>query len=124
LAVLEVKHGDQLIALDCIALAIRHYHDAGSVAFFHTPLATLALILDRLGHFESAAKLVGFPALSPMIAAAFPDITTVIAHVKENLGAQTFDSLALMGETMTPANMVTYAYSQIDLARAELERLK
>ena len=123
-ATLEVKHGDQLTALDHITLALRHHHDAGSVAFFHSPVASLAVILDRLGHFESAAVFVGFAALSPMTVAASPEITSLIAHVKENLGAQTFESLALGGETMTPTDMVTYAYGQIDVARAELEQLR
>jgi hypothetical protein len=33
---------------------------------------------------------------------------------------QTYESLARKGETMTTAAMVTYAYDQIDQARAEL----
>jgi hypothetical protein len=34
---LEAKHGDPLAALEYIALAIRHYQDAGSVAFIDPP---------------------------------------------------------------------------------------
>ena len=34
---------------------------------------------------------------------------------------QTYESLARKGETMTTAAMVTYAYDQIDQARAELD---
>ena len=33
---------------------------------------------------------------------------------------QTYESLAHKGETMTAAEMATYAYDQIDQARAEL----
>jgi hypothetical protein len=36
------------------------------------------------------------------------------------LGDQTYESLARKGETMTTAAMATYAYDQIDQARAEL----
>jgi hypothetical protein len=36
------------------------------------------------------------------------------------LGEATYESLARKGETMTTAVMVTYAYDQIDQARAEL----
>ena len=36
------------------------------------------------------------------------------------LGDETYESLAHNGETMTTAAMVTYAYDQIDQARAEL----
>jgi hypothetical protein len=35
-------------------------------------------------------------------------------------GDQAYESLARTGETMTTAEMVTYAYDQIDQARAEL----
>ena len=44
-----------------------------------------------------------------------------IAHLREVLGDQTYESLARKGETMTTAAMVTYAYDQIDQARAELK---
>jgi hypothetical protein len=44
----------------------------------------------------------------------------VITHLRNVLGDQTYESLARMGETMTTAAMVTYAYDQIDQARAEL----
>jgi hypothetical protein len=59
-------------------------------------------------------------ALSPIAAAAFPEITTAITHLRDVLGEATYESLARKGETMTTAEMVTYAYNQIDQARAEL----
>ena len=45
---------------------------------------------------------------------------TAIAHLRDVLGDQTYESLARKGETMTTDEMVTYAYAQIDKARAEL----
>ncbi len=57
----------------------------------------------------------------PLTASAFPQISTVIAHLRDVLGDQTYESLARKGETMTTAAMVTYAYNQIDQARAELK---
>ena len=45
---------------------------------------------------------------------------TAIAHLRDVLGDQTYDSLARKGETMTATEMATYAYDQIDQARAEL----
>ena len=66
LAGMEVKYGDPLAALDYITFAIRNYHDAGSVAFFHSPLAHLAAILGRLGRFDFATIVIGYAALSPM----------------------------------------------------------
>jgi hypothetical protein len=52
----------------------------------------------------------------------FPEFTAAIAHLRDALGDQTYESLARNGETMTTAAMATYAYDQIDQARTELER--
>ena len=83
------------------------------------PLAILAAFFDRLGRYEPAATIAGF-ALSPFSASAVPEITTAIAHLRDVLGEATYESLARKGETMTTAEMATYAYDQIDQARAEL----
>ena len=82
-------------------------------------LAVLAALFDRLGRYEPAATIAGF-ALSPLTARPIPELNTAIAHLREVLGDQTYESLARKGETMTTAEMVTYAYDQIDQARAEL----
>ena len=101
------------------AVAIRNYHDVGSTANMRAVLADLAAFLDRLGRCEAAATIAGF-ALGPFTGQAFPEITTAIAHLRHVLGEQTYESLARKGETMTTAEMATYAYDQIDQARAEL----
>jgi class 3 adenylate cyclase len=46
-----------------------------------------------------------------------------ITHLRSVLGDQTYESLTRKGETMTTAEMATYAYDQIDQARTELEHL-
>jgi hypothetical protein len=63
--------------------------------------------------------VAGF-AFSPGTALAIPEITTAIAHLRDVLGDQTYESLARKGETMTTAAIAAYAYDQIDQARAEL----
>jgi predicted ATPase len=121
LAHLETEHGgDPLAALEYITLAIRNYHESGNTAHMRHPLAVLADLFDRLGHHESAATMAGF-ALNPFTTAASPAINAAIAHLRDVLGDQTYESLARQGETMTTAAMVTYAYDQIDQARTELE---
>ncbi len=122
LSSLEIECGDPLAALDYITLAIRNYHDSGSVAFLHSPLINLAIILDRVGHFAGAAVVVSFAALNPLAVVSNPQIAAIINHIRENLGPQAYDALVREGATMTPAAMVTYAYEQIDQARAELGR--
>jgi predicted ATPase/class 3 adenylate cyclase len=120
LSSLEAEHGDPLAALDYITLAVRTYHDAGTTTGVRGALSILAVVFDRLGRYEPAATIAGF-ALSPLSSAAFPEINTAITHLRDVLGDQTYESLARKGETMTTAAMVTYAYDQIDQARAELE---
>ncbi len=120
LATVEVERGDSLAALDHIAFAIRHIHDSGNTGTLRSPLTNLAIFLDRLGHYEAAATIAGF-ASSPLTAAAFPQLARTIAHLREVLGDQSYESLARKGETMTTAAMANYAYDQIDQARAELD---
>jgi predicted ATPase/class 3 adenylate cyclase len=120
LARLEAEHGDTVSAFDHLALAIRNFHDSGDTNGICVPLAVLAVLFDRLGRYEPAATIAGF-ALSPIAAAAVPEITTAITHLRDVLGEATYESLARKGETMTTAAMATYAYDQIDQARAELD---
>jgi predicted ATPase len=117
---LEAEHGDTASAFDHLTLAIRNFHNAGDTTAIRGSLAVLVALFDRLGRYELAATVAGF-ALSPFSAAAFPEITTAISHLRDVLGDQTYGSLARKGETMTTAAMVTYAYDQIDQARTELE---
>jgi predicted ATPase len=119
LARLEAEHGDTVSAFDHLTLAIRGFHNAGDTTAIRVPLAVLGVLFDRLGRYEPAATIAGF-ALSPIATVGVPEITTAIAHLRDVLGEATYESLARKGETMTTAAMVTYAYDQIDQARAEL----
>jgi predicted ATPase/class 3 adenylate cyclase len=119
LALVEAKHGDPLAALDYFTVAISHYHGSGSTGLIRTALTALAAFLHGLRRYEPAATIAGFAA-NPAPPATYPEITTAIAHLREALGDQTYESLARKGETMTTAEMVAYGYDQIDRARAEL----
>ena len=119
---LEAEHGDPLAAIDHIALAIGNFYDSGNVAHTRFALATLAVFLDRLGRLEPAATIAGF-AFSPIATTGVPEITTAIAHLRDVLGDENYESLARVGETMTTAAMAAYAYDQIDHARSELNAI-
>ncbi len=120
LARLEAEHGGTVSAFDHLTLAIRNYHNAGDTTTIRIPLAVLAAVFDRLGRYEKAATIAGF-ARSPIAATGVPEITTAITHLRDVLGEATYESLARKGEKMTTTAMATYAYDQIDQARAELE---
>jgi hypothetical protein len=117
---LATTHGDHVDAFDFLTLSIRNYHDTGNLSLLRGPLAVLAAFLDRLGHYEPAATISGFAA-SPYSRTSFPEINTAITHLRDVLGEATYESLARKGETMTTTAMATYAYDQIDQARAELK---
>ena len=122
LARLETEHGDPLAALDYTTLAIRNHHDSGNNIQYCDALATLAGLFEHLGRHEAAATIAGF-AYSPVTAAWHAELATAIAHLREVVGDQAYESLAQRGETMTAAAMAAYAYDQIDQARAELKAI-
>jgi hypothetical protein len=111
--------GDPIDFLEYLTVAIRHYYDAGSVANLQNLLAILASLLDSLRHHEQAATISGVAATAFTLA-SYPQLNTTIAHLRDVLGDETYESLARKGETMTTAAIATYAFDQIDQARAEL----
>jgi predicted ATPase/class 3 adenylate cyclase len=116
----EANYGEPLAALDHVTVVIRNFHDAGNTTMIRSPLACLAALFDRLGRYEPAATMAGF-ALSPFTATPFPEFNTAIIHLREVLGDPAYEALARAGEKMTTAAIATYAYDQIDQARAELK---
>jgi predicted ATPase len=118
---LEAQYGDPLAALDYLTLAIRNYHDSGHTVI-RVPLAVVAALLHRLGRNEPAATIAGY-AVRPLTTAWIPKLSTAITHLCDVLGDATYESLARKGETMTTAEMVAYAYDQIDQARTKLNEV-
>jgi predicted ATPase len=119
----EAEHGDPLAAFDCFTLAIGNYHDSGNTYMIRLPLGFLAAFFDRLGRYEPAATIAGFAVTSPLVAvASSAEFGTAVAHLRNVLGETAYESLARQGETMTTAEVVTYAFAQIDQARTELEQ--
>jgi hypothetical protein len=74
------------------------------------------------GNLINHTLYLGLPARwkSVWTTRSAPPINNAIADLREVLGNQTYESVARKGETMTTAEMVAYAYDQIDQARAEL----
>ena len=89
-------------------MAIRTYHDSGNTTTIRAALAVLAALFDRLGRYEAGGHHRRFRR-HPLLAVSRPEISTAIAHLRDVLGDQTYESLARKGETMTTAAMVTYA---------------
>ena len=117
----EAEHGDPVAAFDYFTVAIGNFHDSGNTYMLRAPLGFLATFFDRLGRYEPAATIAGFVVSSPLTAlTVMAEFGTAIAHLRNVLGEATYESLARKGETMTTAAMVSYAYDQIDQARAEL----
>jgi hypothetical protein len=117
----EAAHSDPLAALDYFTLAIGNYHDSGNTYMILLPLGILAAFFDRLGRYEPAATIAGFAVTStPFTVASYPELSSATAHLRTVLGEEDYESLARKGETTSTAEIATYAYDQIDQARAEL----
>ena len=116
---LVVRYGEPADACNFLTLALRHYHDSGNFTMMRTPLAILAVFFDRLGRYESAATISEFAA-SPLARTSIDEFSTTIAHLRRVLGDAAFESFSRTGASMTNAAMATYAFDQIDQARAEL----
>jgi tetratricopeptide (TPR) repeat protein len=118
LSLLATTHGEAADALDYVILPIRYYYDAGSFFLLPQVLAVLVPLFDRLRLHEAASTISGFAATSYTLV---PEMDVAIAHLRDVVGDQTYESLARKGETMTTAAMVTYVNDQIDQARTTLE---
>ena len=75
--------------------------------------------MDGLGRYEVAAVLAGH-SVNVFTYTAAPELMSVVAHLREVLGEGAYESLTTRGKHMATADIVRYAFDQIDLARAEL----
>jgi hypothetical protein len=116
---LAVTVGEPVDALDYVTLAIRRFYDSGSFSIMPSAYAVLAAVLDRLGHYEPAATFSAV-ATTPFALATYPEIHATVTHLREVLGNEAYESLVQAGATMPNTALVTYAFEQIDQARAEL----
>ena len=91
----ESAHGETVAALEYFRLAIQCRHESGNF-MISTPLAALATLFDRLERYEPSAILAGY-AFGPITAASYPELSTTMAHLREVLGEQTYETLAHRG---------------------------
>ena len=104
-----------------MTLALRRFYDSGSFSIVPSALAVLADVMDRLGYYEPAA-VFGAAGSHPFARATYPELQATIAHLREVLGDEAYESLHSTGDSMANVAMVTYAFEQIDIARADLLR--
>ena len=77
-------------------VSIRYYYDSGDFYTLRNALAALALLFDRLEHYEVAATMSGF-ADTPFTRSVVPEISTAITHLRKVLGDETYESFARNG---------------------------
>jgi hypothetical protein len=116
LADLEVGHTHLHGALDLLESAITSYHDSGDMSSLRSPLASLAVCLDRMSQHEAAATIAGSAATS-LTVVVVPALPAATAHLRQVLGEQRFDMLASRGAALEPTDVVSYALKQIEHAR-------
>jgi hypothetical protein len=119
----ESDSGEPVAALESARLAISNYHDSGNRSVIGVPLANLACLFERLGRQEAAATLLGY-GHTPMTVNTVPGLSHTIDRLCQVLGEDIYTTLAQTGRAMTLSAIATYAYEQIDAARAQLEQLR
>ena len=119
LSPLAIAQGDLTGALGYLVVSLRYYHDSGAAYLVNTALTPLIVLLDRVGRYEPAATICGF-ALDPFSRSSLAEIGVTEAHLRDVLGPEVYEPLSRTGRQMNTAEMVRYAYEQMDLLRAEL----
>jgi hypothetical protein len=119
LSPVAMKLGEPVDAIDYAVTSLRHYYNSGNFYLVKNPLVVLGVLFERLGHYEPAAIMCGF-AINAFTQASLPEINSTVAHLRETLGDNGYESLTRTGEHMSTAEMVAYAFDQIDQISAEL----
>ncbi len=119
LARIAAFHGEPIDALDYTTSSIRRFYNSGSFWLVASAISVLAGLLDRLEKFEAAAILSACGA-NPFAVSTNPELQATIAHLRDVLGEEAYESFRSAGEAMTDAAMITYAFEQIDITRADL----
>jgi predicted ATPase/class 3 adenylate cyclase len=110
---LEAAHGDIDQALDMLAASIHSFHQAGNTANLAGVFPYLTTLFDRAGRPEIAATFYGITTDNP--AATLADgFAATVDHLRNTLDADTFDTCARTGATMTVTEAVRYAHHHID----------
>jgi hypothetical protein len=118
-ASLEATQGDLDHALDMFAMSIHSFHQAGSTGYLAGTLARLVVFFDGAGRPEIAATLSGATATKDPVADLVLGFAAAVGHLRETLGADTFDTCVRAGAAMTIAEAVHYAHHHIDDTRQQ-----
>jgi predicted ATPase/class 3 adenylate cyclase len=106
-------------ALEYVTSALRRFYDSGSFSIVPSALAVLADVMDRLEYYEPAA-IFSAAGAHAFARATYPELQATIAHLRQVLGDDAYETSRSAGESMANVAMVAYAFEQIDLARASL----
>ena len=121
LADVEAEFGEPASAFDHVTLALRNYHDSGNTTMIGGALGSSPLC--STGSDATNAAATSEVSRAAPASHCFPEITATIAHLRDVLGDQTYESLARKGAKMTTSAMVAFAYDQVDQAR-RIEQLR
>jgi predicted ATPase/class 3 adenylate cyclase len=120
LAEIDTAHGQLQDALDLLESVIMKLHDAGDTVALRTPLASLAVCLDRLGQNEAAATIAGSVS-TDMAVAVVRELPATVARLRDEIGDATVEALVARGAALEPTDLARYALAQIELARVLVE---
>ena len=109
---LEAVHGEFDDALALFSTGINSFHRAGNVVFLAATFASLAVFFDRFDRPEVAATIYGASTRQPSIGLV-PNLSEVVEHLRQVLGAATFDECVATGVAMETAEAVQFAQEHL-----------
>lgn len=119
-ASIEGLHGDPATALELFERAITSQHRAMNVAHIAAALASLAVLVARLGEPETAATIYG--STTPHGSAnRVKGLGRACANIEAALGPQRFEECVARGAAMATAEAVHHALEQIRTLRARVQ---
>ncbi|MGZ5410557.1 MAG: LuxR C-terminal-related transcriptional regulator, partial [Aeromicrobium sp.] len=119
---LHTSEGEPEAALELFGPAIESFHQTGSVAQLIITLASLPVLLERVGRLDAAATLLGAISREPASFHHVPELVDLGDRLTELLGAERSRQFTSAGAELDLNDAAVYAREQIELARRALIR--
>ena len=113
--------GDLDVALALFESAIDAFHQAGNVAQLVITVASVPVLLDRIGRPEAAATLHAAMTQHPAGVHHVPELADLGDRLASRLG-RAIDEPATVGRAMNLDDAVRYAQTQVSAVRRERDR--
>jgi tetratricopeptide (TPR) repeat protein len=118
---LQARTGDPMVALVGFRDMIAVWRDSADMFIFSHGMASLVVLFDRFDRWDVAATMRGTLDSALQADALIQDLPGAIAHLREVLGEETYESHYRHGPAMNVQQAANYAEEQINLVLGNQE---